>query len=49
MALSEDPALSKFTGVVQESGQGRWTMQSAIEEAILCGGFDRSLVRPFPL
>jgi len=34
MALAEDPALSKFTGVVQESGQGRWNMQSAIEEAL---------------
>ena len=34
MALAEDPAWSKFTGVVQESGRGRWTMQSAIEEAI---------------
>jgi 6-phosphogluconate dehydrogenase len=34
MALAGDPALSKFTGVVQESGQARWTMQSAIEEAV---------------
>jgi 6-phosphogluconate dehydrogenase len=34
MALAEDPALSKFTGVVQDSGEGRWTIQSAIEEAI---------------
>jgi 6-phosphogluconate dehydrogenase len=32
MALAEDPALSKFT--VQDSGEGRWSIRSAIEEAI---------------
>ena len=32
MALAEDPALSKLT--VQDSSEGRWTIQSAIEEAI---------------
>jgi 6-phosphogluconate dehydrogenase len=32
MALAEDPASSKFT--VQDSGEGRWTIQSAIAEAI---------------
>ena len=34
MALAEDPALNKYTGVVQDSGEGRWTIQAAIEEAI---------------
>jgi len=34
MALAEDPALSRYTGVVQDSGEGRWTIQAAIEEAI---------------
>ena len=34
MALAEDPQLAKFTGVVQDSGEGRWTVQAAIEEAV---------------
>jgi 6-phosphogluconate dehydrogenase len=34
MALAEDPALTRYTGVVQDSGEGRWTIQAAIEEAI---------------
>ena len=34
MALAEDPELARFTGVVQDSGEGRWTIQAAIEEAV---------------
>ncbi len=34
MALAENPSLSNFTGVVQDSGEGRWTLLAAIEEAI---------------
>jgi 6-phosphogluconate dehydrogenase len=34
MALAEDLELSRFTGVVQDSGEGRWTIQAAIEEAV---------------
>jgi 6-phosphogluconate dehydrogenase len=34
MALAEDPALANFTGVVQDSGEGRWTVEAAIEEAV---------------
>ncbi len=34
MALIEDPELSKFTGFVQDSGEGRWTIEAAIEEAV---------------
>jgi len=33
-ALIEDPALSKFSGHVQDSGEGRWTVMAAIEEAV---------------
>jgi 6-phosphogluconate dehydrogenase len=33
-ALIEDPALSKFTGSVNDSGEGRWTVMAAIEEAV---------------
>ncbi len=34
MALVEDPALSRYTGFVQDSGEGRWTIQAALEEAV---------------
>ena len=34
MALIENPTLSEFTGFVQDSGEGRWTVQAAIEEAV---------------
>ena len=34
MALIEDPELSSYTGFVQDSGEGRWTIQAAIEEAV---------------
>jgi 6-phosphogluconate dehydrogenase len=33
-ALAENPTLSNFTGFVQDSGEGRWTIQTAIEEAV---------------
>jgi 6-phosphogluconate dehydrogenase len=33
-ALAENPDLSKYTGVVQDSGEGRWTVIAAIEEAV---------------
>ena len=33
MALVEDPSLSKFTGFVEDSGEGRWTVNAAIEQA----------------
>jgi 6-phosphogluconate dehydrogenase len=34
MALAENPSLSNYTGFVQDSGEGRWTIQAAIEEAV---------------
>jgi 6-phosphogluconate dehydrogenase len=34
MALMENPTLSNFTGEVQDSGEGRWTVEAAIEEAV---------------
>ena len=33
-ALAEDPALQGFSGHVEDSGEGRWTVQAAIEEAV---------------
>jgi 6-phosphogluconate dehydrogenase len=34
MALLEDPELSNYSGYVQDSGEGRWTIMAAIEEAV---------------
>ncbi len=34
MALAENPDLSNFSGFVEDSGEGRWTINAAIEEAI---------------
>jgi 6-phosphogluconate dehydrogenase len=33
-ALLEDPTLSKFSGRVSDSGEGRWTIKAAIDEAV---------------
>ena len=34
MALVENPNLSEYSGFVQDSGEGRWTIQAALEEAV---------------
>jgi len=34
MALIENPSLSNYTGFVQDSGEGRWTVMAAVEEAV---------------
>jgi 6-phosphogluconate dehydrogenase len=33
-ALAKDEQLSSFSGVVEDSGEGRWTVEAAIEEAV---------------
>ena len=33
-ALLKDPSLSKFAGKVSDSGEGRWTIQAAIDEGV---------------
>jgi 6-phosphogluconate dehydrogenase len=33
-ALAKDPQLHDFSGFVQDSGEGRWTVEAAIEEAV---------------
>jgi 6-phosphogluconate dehydrogenase len=33
-ALVEDPALTRFSGRVSDSGEGRWTIQAALDEAV---------------
>jgi 6-phosphogluconate dehydrogenase len=34
IALVQDPALSAFAGRVSDSGEGRWTIKAAIDEAV---------------
>ena len=34
ISLAEDPELKAFSGRVDDSGEGRWTIQAAIEEAV---------------
>ncbi len=34
IALAEDPNLDSYTGFVQDSGEGRWTINAALEEAV---------------
>jgi len=33
-SLSEDPGLTRFAGRVSDSGEGRWTIKAAIDEAV---------------
>ena len=33
-ALIEDPALRNYSGFVEDSGEGRWTVMAALEEAV---------------
>jgi 6-phosphogluconate dehydrogenase len=34
IALAKEPDLASFTGSVADSGEGRWTINAAIEEAV---------------
>jgi 6-phosphogluconate dehydrogenase len=47
MALSEDATLAKYTGFVQDSGEGRWTVQAAVEEAVPADVLTTSLYARF--
>ena len=33
-SLAEDESLEKFSGRVSDSGEGRWTIKAAIDEAV---------------
>jgi len=47
MALAENPTLSDYTGFVQDSGEGRWTIITAIEEAVPAEVLSASLYARF--
>jgi len=46
-ALLKDPALSKFEGRVSDSGEGRWTIKAAIDEAVPAPVLTTSLYERF--
>jgi 6-phosphogluconate dehydrogenase len=47
MALIEDTSLAGYTGFVQDSGEGRWTIMAAIEEAVPADVLSASLYTRF--
>jgi hypothetical protein len=47
MALIENPPLSDYTGFVQDSGEGRWTITAAIEEVVPAEVLSASLYTRF--
>jgi 6-phosphogluconate dehydrogenase len=46
-ALAQDPQLSKFGGRVSDSGEGRWTIKAAIDEAVPAHVLTASLYERF--
>ena len=46
-ALAENEALTEYTGFVQDSGEGRWTIMAAIEEAVPADVLSASLYTRF--
>ena len=46
-ALVSDPELSKYSGSVQDSGEGRWTVMAAIEESVSADVIAASLFTRF--
>jgi 6-phosphogluconate dehydrogenase len=46
-ALTADPKLSKFAGRVSDSGEGRWTIKAAIDEAVPVGVLSAALYERF--
>lgn len=47
MALAENPTLSNYTGFVEDSGEGRWTIMAAIESAVPVDVLSASLYTRF--
>ena len=47
IALAENPTLSEYTGYVQDSGEGRWTIMAAIDEAVPCDVLSAALYTRF--
>jgi 6-phosphogluconate dehydrogenase len=46
-ALVEDPRLDNFSGFVEDSGEGRWTVMAAVEQAVPANVLSASLYARF--
>ena len=46
-ALEEDPDLDKISGYADDSGEGRWTVEAAIDNAVPCPRSPPSLFARF--
>ncbi|MFN2461094.1 MAG: 6-phosphogluconate dehydrogenase, partial [Candidatus Velthaea sp.] len=46
-AFSDDPELAKIRGYVEDSGEGRWTVQAAIDENVPAPVITMSLLSRF--
>ena len=46
-SLLEDPMLSHYSGFVEDSGEGRWTVMAAVEEAVPANVLSSSLFSRF--
>ena len=49
MSLAEDPNLDAFSGYVHDSGEGRWTIEAAMEQSVPVDVLARRPVRALPL
>jgi 6-phosphogluconate dehydrogenase len=47
ISLADNPTLSEFEGHVPDSGEGRWTIQAAVEEAVSADVLSASLFARF--
>jgi 6-phosphogluconate dehydrogenase len=47
ISLNEDPKLASYTGFVEDSGEGRWTIEAAIEESVPVDVLSASLFARF--
>ena len=48
-ALLQSPELAEFSGRVSDSGEGRWTIDAAIDEGVPAPVLSAALVRPVQL
>ena len=46
-AFGKDERLTKIRGYVEDSGEGRWTVQQAVESGVSASGIALSLFRHF--
>jgi 6-phosphogluconate dehydrogenase (decarboxylating) len=47
--LAQDGALDRFTGKVADSGEGHWTIEAAMEEAVPANVLSAALFAALPL